>query len=234
MTSYQRFVLVGPTGAGKSTVGPLLATRLGLRFVDLDQTLEQAAGRRITDIFEQDGEAAFRALESEMLVRCLEEDGIVLATGAGAVLDAGNRERMRAAGCVVHLHAGVRRQLERLRDRGDRPLLALVDREATLEAMARDRGAHYAAVAHLRLDTDARTAHEVVEALFRALPLASASGGARHRLDVHSPSGPYPIHIGAGLVADGLLDGRAAVGGRVLLTRRGRLLADAVVRDLTD
>ncbi len=225
MTSYQRFVLVGPTGAGKSTVGPLLATRLGLRFVDLDQTLEQAAGRRITDIFEQDGEAAFRALESEMLVRCLEEDSIVLATGAGAVLDAGNRERMRAAGCVVHLHAGVRRQLERLRDRGDRPLLALVDREATLDAMARDRGAHYAAVAHLRLDTDARTAHEVVEALFRALPLASASGGARHRLDVHSPSGPYPIHIGAGLVADGEALAAALRGRHALLVTDANVAA---------
>lgn len=196
-------VLVGPTGAGKSTVGAMLARRLGRVFVDLDARIEALAGRRVADIFAADGEAAFRAVESRALGEALASEGIVLATGAGVVLDGGNRAAIRASANVLHLDANVEAQLERLEASSDRPLLA-GDREAVLHAMAAARGPLYAEVADARIDTSAHRIDDVVDIAAGALALLEAGGGARpQRLRVESPRGPYPILAGAGLMRDG-------------------------------
>ncbi|WP_101924931.1 MULTISPECIES: shikimate kinase [Luteimonas] len=155
MHAAPNLVLVGPMGAGKSSIGRRLASRFGLRFVDADHAIEQATGARITAIFDCEGEAGFRARESRVLASLLEASDCVIATGGGAVLDAGNRARMRARGFVIHMHADVGHQLARLARDRSRPLLAGNDRQAVLQRLAIERAPLYAEVAHLVFDTGA-------------------------------------------------------------------------------
>lgn len=162
-------ILVGPTGAGKTSIGRCLAAHYGLRAVDADHEIERRAGASVTAIFEREGEAGFRAREHDVLGALLAGDGMVLATGGGAVLDPDNRRLLRTRGFVVHLHVTPQQQLQRLAQDRDRPLLARADREAVLEEMARVRGPLYAEVADLRLDTDRLSADQATARLLELL-----------------------------------------------------------------
>lgn len=152
MNPASNLILVGPMGAGKTCIGEQLAARFGLRLLDADREIERDSGATVTRIFEREGEAGFRQRERAMLARLLQEDGIVLATGGGAVLDAGNRALMKERGFVVHLHASVEQQLARLADDRTRPLLARPDREQVLRDLAAVRAPLYAEVADLVFD----------------------------------------------------------------------------------
>lgn len=149
MNPAPNLVLVGPMGAGKSTVGRLLAERFGLRFLDLDTEIEARCGVEIPRIFECEGEAGFRRRESALLAELLDAHACVLATGGGAILDAENRRRMRARGFVVYLQVDIAAQLARLARDRTRPLLATGDREDVLTRLARERGPLYTEVADL-------------------------------------------------------------------------------------
>ncbi len=153
MDPASNLILVGPMGAGKTCVGERLAGQCGLRLLDLDHEIERDAGASVVQIFEHEGEAGFRARESAMLAELLRGDGIVLATGGGAVLDADNRALLRGRGFVVHLHASVEQQLQRLAFDDTRPLLARPDREDVLHDLAAARAPWYAEVADLVFDT---------------------------------------------------------------------------------
>ena len=161
MREASNIVLVGPMGAGKSSVGRALAARLGCDFVDADEAIERRSGRRIAEIFEHDGEPAFRALERTLLCELLDREACVIATGGGAVLDAGSRRLMRERGRVVHLHVPVEVQLQRLEGDRTRPLLMRPDREAALRALAAVRDPLYDEAAHLRIDADRGDAQAV-------------------------------------------------------------------------
>lgn len=158
MNPAPNLALVGPMGAGKSSIGRRLADRFGLAFVDADREIELRTGASVTTIFECEGEAGFRARERTVLAELLAAGDSIIATGGGAVLDPGNRALLRARGFVVHLHVGVDDQLARLlRDRA-RPLLRATadgseDREAVLRRLADVREPLYAQVADLRFDT---------------------------------------------------------------------------------
>ena len=154
MDCAPNLVLVGPMGAGKTSIGKRLAERLDLAFADSDREVEAHTGVRVATIFDCEGEAGFRARERASLATLLGGDGQLVATGGGAVLDPGTRALIRARGFVVHLHVGVEEQLHRLaRDRA-RPLIARDDREDVLHRLAAERGPLYAEVADLRFDTD--------------------------------------------------------------------------------
>lgn len=153
MNPARTLVLVGPTGAGKSTLAPMLARHFGLALFDVDREIEREAGQSIPTLFEHEGEPGFRTRETAMLHRLLDGGDALLATGAGIVLDAGNRHRLRTHGFVVHLHATPAQQLARLAGDGQRPLLQRPDRERVLEAMAEARDPLYAEVADLVFDT---------------------------------------------------------------------------------
>lgn len=158
-------VLVGPMGAGKSTLGRALAKQMGLPFVDLDARIEADAGRRIAAIFAADGEAAFRALESAALREVLLGPVCVIATGGGAVLAEGNRAAMREAGRVVYLQVDPARQLARLAGDTTRPLLQGEDAAARLAALQAQREPLYRAASHHVFDAGPLNPRRAAEAL---------------------------------------------------------------------
>ncbi|QNK02608.1 shikimate kinase [Dyella telluris] len=151
--------IVGPTGAGKTTIGRRLADHYGLSFVDLDQEIERVCGVPVSTVFEIEGEAGFRQRESMLLAECSARGGVVMATGAGAVLDAANRRLLAERGYVLWLQATLEQQLERLAQDRARPLLAGVDRAERLTTMAQKRTSLYEEVADLAIPGEHETVH---------------------------------------------------------------------------
>jgi shikimate kinase len=151
-------VLIGPPGAGKTAVGPLLAARLGVEFRDTDAEVAQAAGKPVGDIFVENGEEAFRALEREAAARALDEHGAlrarggVLALGSGAVLDDGISRLLQGLP-VVYLAAGFGTIARRTGF--DRPRVAVPGNpRGRLRAMLEERGPLYQRIASVTVDTD--------------------------------------------------------------------------------
>lgn len=160
-------VLIGPPGAGKSTVGALLADHWQTEFRDTDLLIEQSQGRSISDIFVDDGEAYFRALERETVISSLATSGGVLALGGGAVLDPGVREAL-VGHRVVFLDVGIADASSRVGFDGSRPLLA-VNPRASWNRLMKVRRPTYESVSTVRVDTAGQTPVEVVAEVVAAL-----------------------------------------------------------------
>lgn len=155
-------VLTGMMGTGKTSVGERLAARLGAPFVDTDALVERAAGRSVAAIFARDGEAAFRAAERRAIAEALATPGAVVATGGGAIVDAGNLAALRAAAPIVCLTAHPDVILRRARAAGpSRPLLQGDDPAGRIAALLAERAAAYGQ-ADLRIDTSQRPLDDVV------------------------------------------------------------------------
>ncbi len=165
MNPAPNLVLVGPMGAGKTSIGKRLAARLGLLFVDCDHRLEEVTGAPVPLIFECEGEAGFRARESALIADLMRGDGQLVATGGGAVLAEANRVRLRERGFVVHLQVSVSQQIERLARDRSRPLLAVGDKRSKLESLASERGPIYRDIADLAFDADGLTVAIAAEQL---------------------------------------------------------------------
>jgi shikimate kinase len=161
-------VLVGPPGAGKTTVGRLLAERWGVSFRDTDADVEAVAGKSISEIFVDDGEPRFRELERDAVATALAEHEGVLSLGGGAVLDATTRALL-AHHHVVFLSVGMADAAKRVGLSRDRPVLALNPR-ATLHALLEERLPLYREVADVEIVTDGRTPAEVAEQTLSASP----------------------------------------------------------------
>lgn len=144
-----RFFLIGPMGAGKSTVGARLAERLGLTFYDLDALMEERTGASIATVFDREGEAGFRRRESELLDEITQRPDAVVATGGGCVMDRENRRKLRKRGFCIYLATPVDLQLKRLRRDRERPLLQVRNRRAKLDSLQRERDPLYRETAHL-------------------------------------------------------------------------------------
>ncbi|MER7624070.1 shikimate kinase [Streptomyces sp. NPDC126503] len=169
MTGGPLVVLVGPMGSGKSTVGALLAERLGAPYRDTDADIVAAEGREISDIFVEDGEEHFRALERAAVAAALAEHQGVLALGGGAVLDAGTRALL-AGLPVAYLSMDVEEAVRRVGLNTARPLLAVNPRRQWRELMEARRHL-YTEVARVVVATDERTPEEVADAVLSALEL---------------------------------------------------------------
>ncbi|MDN4175643.1 shikimate kinase [Nocardioides sp. SOB77] len=165
--SGPRAVLVGPMGAGKTTVAALLADAWGVTARDTDQDVEATEGRSVSDIFVESGEARFRELEAAAVALALTEHDGVLALGGGAVLDPGTRERL-AGHRVVFLRVGLADAVKRVGLGTSRPLLVGGVR-SRIKALLDERAPVYESVATLVVDTDGRTPQQVADEILEAL-----------------------------------------------------------------
>lgn len=156
-----RVVLVGPMGAGKTTVGELLAQRWGVEVRDTDADIVAAQGKEISEIFVDDGEAAFRALERDAVARALAEHDGVLSLGGGAVLDPGTRDLL-AGHTVAFLSVGLTDAVKRVGLGTSRPLL-MGNVRGRIKALLDERTPVYESVATFTVDTDGRTPDEVAD-----------------------------------------------------------------------
>ena len=165
----QNVFLIGPMGAGKSAVGRQLARLLHLDFVDSDDEIERRTGVDVPFIFEKEGEAGFRKREASAIDDLSRRDGIVLATGGGAVIDPQNRNHLGARGFVVYLHTSVDQQLSRTRKGRERPMIADDDPRASLERLMAEREPLYREIADLTVDTDGRKVKAVADEILDRL-----------------------------------------------------------------
>ncbi len=161
--------LVGPMGAGKTAVGRHLGKRLGLVFIDSDQQIQDRTGVDIPFIFEKEGEEGFRSREQAVIDEASRRNGVVLATGGGAITVEANRHCLAERGFVVYLLASVAQQAERTRHSRNRPLLLDCDPEEKLQALFEIRDPLYREIADLVVDTNGRRVHDVVEQICVAL-----------------------------------------------------------------
>ncbi len=144
---------VGLMGAGKTTVGRVLAKHLGKNFYDTDHEIERRTGVNIPLIFELEGEGGFRKRETSIIEELSQMDNIILATGGGAVLAAENRQYLKQNGTVIYLRANVNELWHRTRNDKSRPLLQTADPRAKLEQLFKERDPYYREVANFIVDT---------------------------------------------------------------------------------
>ncbi len=161
--------LIGPMGAGKSAVGRQLARMLHMTFFDSDDEIEARTGVDIPFIVEKEGEEGFRKREAKAIDDLTAKDGIVLATGGGAILDANSRSHLGARGFVIYLRTSVDQQLKRTSRGRDRPLLEQDDPRAVLETLLATREPLYLEIADLTVDTDGRRVKAVAEEIVETI-----------------------------------------------------------------
>ena len=169
-------VLIGPPGAGKSTVGPLLAALLGAEFIETDQVVEEAAGKPVSEIFITDGEPAFRDLERTAVTQALDHHPGIVSLGGGAVLDPQTRQRL-AGHRVVYLQTGFAAAMRRVGLDTPRPLL-LGNPRGRLRELLAERLPVYESLAGITVVTDDREPQEIADEIAAAITarIAAAAG----------------------------------------------------------
>lgn len=165
---HSRIILTGFMGTGKTAVGEKLAQRLGYEFLDTDLMVEVDTGKTITEIFEKEGEPAFRVYEKKMVRKALEHERVVVATGGGAILDPDNLKLMKEKGVVIGLSASPEAILQRVASMETRPLLRTKDQLKKIEGLLSHRSPYYRQADKV-VDTTMKRLHETVEEILKAL-----------------------------------------------------------------
>jgi shikimate kinase/3-dehydroquinate synthase len=224
--------LIGLMGAGKTTIGRILARKLGKRFIDSDHEIEARTGATIPWIFEIEGEASFRRREAEVIRDLTAQEGIVLATGGGAVLDADSRAHLMSRGIVIYLRANVTSILVRTSHDKNRPLLQTADPRKKLEQLTAEREPLYRQIADIVVDTGRPNVQSMVQTILAQLDALEnpRPGSARNPptqasmieqsstfLNVELGERSYPIAIGANLLDDADLLARHIGGHKVAI-----------------
>lgn len=171
MAEKRNIFLVGPMGAGKSTIGRHLADELHLEFFDSDQEIERRTGADIAWIFDLEGEDGFRDREASVIDDLTDKQGIVLATGGGSIVTKAVRNRLSARGIVVYLQTTIDKQVARTQRDKRRPLLQNDDPEAVLRELADNRNPLYEDVADYVVDTDDQSARAVANQIIDKIGL---------------------------------------------------------------
>jgi shikimate kinase len=171
MAEKRNIFLIGPMGAGKSTIGRHLADELHLEFFDSDQEIEKRTGADIAWIFDLEGEDGFRVREEGVINDLTDKQGIVLATGGGSVVSKAVRNRLSARGIVVYLQTTIDKQVARTQRDKRRPLLQNDDPEAVLRKLAEERNPMYEDAADYVVDTDEQSARAVANQIINKIGL---------------------------------------------------------------
>ncbi|MDX1706047.1 shikimate kinase AroK [Pseudidiomarina sp.] len=172
MAEKRNIFLVGPMGAGKSTIGRQLARQLHLEFFDSDAEIERRTGADIAWVFELEGEEGFRAREEKVIEELTENTGIVLATGGGSILSKESRNRLSARGIVVYLQTTIDKQLARTQRDKRRPLISEAENpREVLETLADSRNALYEEIADVIVRTDDQSAKIVIDEIIEKVGL---------------------------------------------------------------
>ncbi|PIE82238.1 MAG: shikimate kinase [Cardiobacteriales bacterium] len=170
MWSNRKVVLIGPMGAGKTSLGRRLADTIGWQFIDTDQKICQRTGVDIPTIFDREGEGGFRRRESEVLAEVLSFSGDwVVACGGGIVLKKTNRQLISKQFLVIFLDVSIPRQLQRVGNDKNRPLINMVDKEAQLKRLSDERLGLYEGLADVRINTDNNNFSQSFKKLVKAL-----------------------------------------------------------------
>ena len=169
MPSLHRVFLIGPMGAGKTTIGKYLAQQLKLTFADTDTEIEARTGADIPWIFDMEGEEGFRNREQQVVAEMTEWDNVLLATGGGVVVRPDNRRVLGARGFVVYLYASVDEQARRTHRDRRRPLLQTDDPKQVLRSLMTERDPLYREIADHIIDTDGCSPRSVAQQLVREL-----------------------------------------------------------------
>ena len=171
----QNIFLIGPMGSGKTTIGRQLAKMFGLVFYDCDHELERLTGASVNLIFDLEGEAGFRLRETQLLKQLTAKNGVLIATGGGAICNEENRLLLRSQGLVVYLKTSIENQLKRLNKDKSRPLLQTEDKMKRLVELARVRNPLYDVTADLVFSTRDSSVYATAKAL---------SSSIQERLDI--------------------------------------------------
>lgn len=166
---HKNIFLIGPMGAGKSSVGKYLAQQLGMDFYDTDEEIEKRTGVEIGWIFDLEGEAGFRKRETAVVKNLVIQSNIVLATGGGSILEQENRDVLAANGTVIYLEVSLDFQQHRTVNEIRRPLLRVKNREEILKKLYLERTPLYQAIADFKIHTDNRSIREVSDMIVRWL-----------------------------------------------------------------
>ena len=188
LTPTSNIFLVGLMGSGKTTIGRALAKRLNLRFVDADHEIEARTGASIPLIFEIEGEASFRQREADVIRDLSAQQGVVLATGGGAVLNEQSRRYLHERGTVIYLRASVNSILQRTSHDRNRPLLQTADPRSRIEALSKERAPLYEEVAHITIETGRPNVQSVVQNILSQLEKHQRSEASA----MSAPSAPEP------------------------------------------
>ncbi|NIH41118.1 MAG: shikimate kinase AroK [Buchnera aphidicola (Periphyllus aceris)] len=164
--------LIGPMGAGKSTVGRILAKQLNMQFYDSDEEIEKRTGADINWVFDVEGETGFRKRESKIIDELTHKKGIVLATGGGSILSRKNRRHLSSYGIVIYLKITIKKQLMRTRTDKKRPLLHMKDSlKSTLKKMKNERKNLYKNISDIIINADNYSAQTIVQNIIKSLNL---------------------------------------------------------------
>ncbi|MES2348344.1 MAG: bifunctional shikimate kinase/3-dehydroquinate synthase AroKB [Pseudomonadota bacterium] len=223
--------LVGLMGAGKTTIGRILARKLGLRFIDSDHEIEARTGASIPWIFEIEGEQSFRRREADVIRELTGQQDLVLATGGGAVLNADSRAFLKSRGTVIYLRATVHSILQRTAHDKNRPLLQTADPRKKLEELMAVRDPLYMEIADVVIDTGRPNVQSMVQTILTQLETRACEASpncvtqaepsmneeSTILLNVELGERSYPISIGPALLNDGALLARHVNGGKVAI-----------------
>ena len=157
-----RIFIIGPTAAGKTTIGKKLAEGLNMNFIDTDKEIEKATGVDITWLFDIEGEEGFREREEDILLKVSKLNSCVISTGAGSILKESNRDLISSSGKVIYLEASIESQLKRISFDKGRPLLSKGNKEKILKKMDRDRRHLYEELADITIKPDKKSRNEIV------------------------------------------------------------------------
>jgi 3-dehydroquinate synthase len=195
--------LVGMMGAGKTTVGKMLARQLGKTFIDSDEEIQKRTGVKISHIFDVEGEEGFRARESAVIQDLVKLDNIVLATGGGAVLKSANRDVLKKNGVVIYLKSSVHDLWQRTRHDHNRPLLQTANPRAKLQELFEQRDSLYAEAADYIVHTGKQSVQSLIARLIKRFDTpqeTKSSNQNMHTLNVGLAERSYLIHIGQDLI----------------------------------